>query len=60
MVEPEKDKPIFVMDKICRSCMNESAEMQSLFERMNVAGLETQVSDVLMACVSVQVNKFEK
>lgn len=41
------------IDKICRSCMSQNDEMHNVFD--NNAN-SVQLSEMLMACASVQVN----
>ncbi|XP_030765393.1 zinc finger protein 189-like [Sitophilus oryzae] len=46
----------FMIDKICRSCMCESDEMQNVFKKSAGSSEEPMLlSDMLMACASVEV-----
>lgn len=48
--------PDILMDKICRSCMCESENMKNVFEPKEVVeGQQLQLSEMLMACASVEV-----
>lgn len=56
MEEANKPKLSITMSKICRSCMNESSDLQSIFAKLEMVGLETQLSEMLTACASIQVS----
>lgn len=56
MEEINKPKLTITMSKICRSCMNESSDLQSIFAKLEMVGLETQLSEMLTACASIQVS----
>lgn len=46
-----------IIDKICRCCMCENENMHNVFEnKKDTQGSSVLLSEMLMACVSVEVN----
>lgn len=43
-------------DKICRTCLNESYEMKSLFQLEQILNYTLSIGEMLMDCASIQVN----
>lgn len=45
-------------NRICRACKNESSDMCSVFNTTEATGRNARLDEMLMACASVQVNKY--
>lgn len=53
MINKEAD---VLMDKLCRTCMSEKADMKDVFESSEtIKGHTLKIAEMLMACASVQV-----
>lgn len=56
MINKETDVlGVLTMDKICRTCMLEKEDMKDVFESLETIKGTLKISDMLMACASVQV-----
>lgn len=47
-------------NRICRACKNESNDLCSVFNRSEALGRNARLDEMLMACTSIQVNKYTK
>ncbi|RZC34951.1 zinc finger and SCAN domain-containing protein 2-like [Asbolus verrucosus] len=49
------DQAQYDLNRICRTCKNESSEMRSVFEGCEMLNESPRIDEMLMACTSVQV-----
>lgn len=47
-------------NRICRACKNESSDLCSVFNSSDSTEHNARLDEMLMACASVQVNKYER